>query len=159
MAAYTVILFIFSVQLTLCLCNENDLANGWGDHIAWHNLQDGLKKSKNQNKSLMFILHKSWCGACKALKPKFADSEEIGELSKEFIMVNSPDDQDSKYSPDGGYIPRILFLDSNGDVMLDFFNEEGNPNYKYYYPAISQVLTSMKNVLKAIKNKAQGEEL
>ncbi|GAB1599757.1 thioredoxin domain-containing protein 12-like [Argonauta hians] len=159
MATYTTILFIISMQLTLCLCNESNLSNGWGDHISWHKLEDGLAKAKTENKPLMFILHKPWCGACKALKPLFAKSKEIEDHSKNFIMVNSEDDQDSKYSPDGGYIPRILFIDPTGNLMLDVSNKEGNPNYKYYYPAVSQVITSMKDAMNFVEDKVHNEEL
>ena len=48
-----------------------------------------------------------------ALKPKFVTSEKIEKLSKKFVMVNTMDDdepEDDKYSPDGKYVPRILFL-------------------------------------------------
>ena len=41
--------------------------------------------------------------------------------------------QDDKYAPDGGYIPRVLFLDPKGEVHADVTNRNGNPKYKYFY--------------------------
>ncbi|CAG2062420.1 unnamed protein product [Timema podura] len=85
------------------------------------------------------------------LKPQFAASKEIDKLSKHFVMVNTQDDEEPKgsmFAPDGGYIPRILFLDPNGVVMDEYYNEEGNPDYKYFYSDSKSVVSSMKRVLR-----------
>lgn len=153
--------------LGLCLCNMktngNELARGFNDDINWVTFEDGKILSKEQNKPLMLLIHKSWCGACKALKPQFATSLEIEKLSLEFVMVNLMDNeepQDKEYSPDGGYIPRILFLDPSGEVQSDIKNENGNESYKYFYHSPAQIVESMQRALTEHKtDRKQQEEL
>ena len=65
-------------------------------------------------------------------------------------MVNTEDDEEpqgSEFSPDGGYIPRILFLDAQGSVLEDVINTGGSPQHKYFYPDPAAILTSMNAVL------------
>lgn len=82
--------------------------NGFGDDYKWHTIQDGIKLAKEENKPILIVVHKTWCGACKKLGPQFATHNGIKELSKNFVMVNSCDsnDCDARYSPDGAYVPR-----------------------------------------------------
>jgi len=124
-------------------------SNGWNDDIKWQTLDDAKAAAKENGKPIMLVIHKSWCGACKSLKPKFAADKEIEKLSDKFNMVNTIDDDEPKgdqYSPDGGYIPRILFMDTEGTVMTQHINKGGNDKYKYYYPATSGIVAAMKRV-------------
>lgn len=65
-------------------------------------------------------------------------------------MINLEDDEEpssQSFAPDGGYIPRILFLFKDGKPIYDIQNTEGNKKYKYYYSYSSQIVKSMKKAL------------
>jgi len=151
----TLTLGIVVIVLLVVVSGEDDdndsssLDNGLGKHINWQRLDDGLALAKKEGKPLMLLIHKSWCGACKSLKPKFKESQKIAKLSPKFVMVNTMDDDEPPgdvYKPDGGYVPRLFFFDPEGDLLGDVVNENGNPEYKYYYYDEVSIVTSMEKV-------------
>ncbi|XP_068675297.1 thioredoxin domain-containing protein 12-like [Montipora foliosa] len=156
-------LFLLVVFAFLCSAASGLLGRGFGEHIDWKTYPEGLKEAQASQKPVMLLIHKSWCGACKALKPKFAESKGIDELSKSFVMINVEDDeepQDPKFHIDGSYIPRIFILDSAGIVQKDIYNKNGNPSYKYYYGNTGGIVSSMKEALELmVDGKRIGDEL
>lgn len=124
-----------------------ELARGWGDSISWTSLSDGLDAARVSDKPVFLLIWKTWCGACKNLRPVFAASADIAALSTSFAMVNAVDDEEPKgteYAPDGGYIPRILFLSSNGTVLSDA--NTGAAQYKYYHSSAESIVSLMRRV-------------
>lgn len=92
--------------------------NGFGSKYVWAgSLDSGIQIATFHKKPVMVIIHKSWCSACKNLKPKFAESDEIQSLSKHFVMVNLIDEEEPKsntFAPDGTYIPRYFSFARTG---------------------------------------------
>ena len=154
--SYVVAIFIASHVLI----TESAESNGLGDHIDWQSWSRGLSVAKETQKPLMVVLHKSWCPACKSLKPKFQASKAIEKLSSQFVMINAKEGEepmgDSKLNIDGQYIPRVIFLDSEGNVLSDVINDDGNPQYKYYHMNSESIIKSMKKVLQMATNRKKG---
>ncbi|KAJ1363064.1 hypothetical protein KIN20_022829 [Parelaphostrongylus tenuis] len=132
--------------------SKKDLSNGFPKEIDWVHFNNAADVAADLKKPIFFLIHKTWCGACKRLKQEFASFPKISDfiaLSKKFVMVNVEDDdepEDEKYAPDGAYIPRILFLDTDGEP-LKTSNEVRYKNNKYFYPLIPQVIDGMERAL------------
>ncbi|KAI6210570.1 Thioredoxin domain-containing protein [Aphelenchoides besseyi] len=134
---------------------ENPLANGYGDDINWVKWEDAIETALDLKKPIFLLIHKNWCHACKTLKKSMQQSharKAFKKLSEYFVMVNTPDDEEpyeEEYRPDGKYIPRLLFLDMNGDHLVDIKNKKAEyKNYAYYYSTPADILNSMKDVLR-----------
>jgi protein-disulfide reductase (glutathione) len=123
-------------------------ANGYGDNIAWRGLDEGLKESAALGRPLMLVVHAAWCPRCKELKRRFFDPA-LAAASERFIMVNL--DQDAqpeglRYGPDGQYIPRVLFLDAQGQLDATLSNP-GRSKYKYFYSHRDDLVGVMQTAL------------
>jgi protein-disulfide reductase (glutathione) len=132
------------------------------DSLEWRKPRDLTEKFLGQNdKPIMLLIHKSWCGACSRLRAELNDgvsSHELHELSKRFVMVEAVDSEeplDDVYSPDGQYYPRVLFLEPQGQVRAEYTCDwDMNPAYKYFYKSAQQVTKSMKTVLESLRGAA-----
>mmetsp|Transcript_14495 Transcript_14495/g.20204 ORF Transcript_14495/g.20204 Transcript_14495/m.20204 type:complete len:166 (+) Transcript_14495:71-568(+) len=152
--------FIVSLAFAAIIAEESSLARGWGDKIQWRTLEAALAESKETNKPVMVIIHKTWCGACKRLKPLVAASEEIEKQSENFIMVNLEDNEEPKdpaYAPDGAYIPRIVYVDTTGKVRSEILNAE-REKQRYFYHDATAVLKGMKNALEVLSRPAPASD-
>lgn len=110
-------------------------SHGFGDAIAWRTLDEGLAEAKADGRPLMLVVHASWCGQCKALKPAFSDAR-LAALSERFVMVNADQDQTPAvlgYGPDGNYLPRVLFIDPTTGVADESLQNPSRSRYHYYY--------------------------
>ena len=156
-----IILSIFFVFPSTIITEGNILSNGFGDEIEWKPWLEALDIAKETEKPIMVLLHKTSCPACESFKPIFAKSKEILELSSKFVMVNAKFGQEPsnepKLSVDGKYVPRIIFLDSESNVLKEVVNKKGNPKYKYFHQTAQTVVEAMESVLESTSAKKTSE--
>ncbi len=131
-----------------CLASASE--HGWNDDgIAWiDDWEEAKAVAKRDGKPLMLVIHRTWCGACKSLRPKFDASKEIEALSGQLVMVNSADESkftETEFSPDGGYVPRILFFDPEGNHLEEIVQR--SDKYKYFHYDPSSIVTAMKEAV------------
>ena len=109
-------------------------AHDWNDGaVAWKSLDDGLALAKKEHKPVCLIFYTEWCPHCANFSKVFHDPKVV-ETSKRLVMVRLDQDQNKdlsqKYAPDGGYIPRTLFLTPDG-TLADV--HAPRDQYKYFY--------------------------
>ncbi|NXG67841.1 AGR3 protein, partial [Hemiprocne comata] len=105
------------------------------------------------NKPLMVIHHLEDCQYCQALKKAFAENEEIQEMAQDnFIMLNlMHETTDKNLSPDGQYVPRIMFVDPSLTVRADITGRYSNRLYTYEPQDIPFLIENMKKALRLIQ--------
>lgn len=155
------LLALLAVSSTFVAASSSslELARGWGEAYRWETLDAAKAAAAADGKGVMVVIWKSWCGACKALRPKFADDQNLQSAVRTtgWHIVNTSDDEEPTedlYKPDGGYIPRIIFLDSNGK-RLDVGS--GNPKYSAFFAEPKQIADALRKANALIESK--GSEL
>ena len=100
-----------------------ELAEAWnGAEINWRDLKSGIRESSQTSKPVIMVFHAPWCSACKKYREVFKNPDIVG-ASRDFVMILVDADADKvangAFAPDGTYVPRTIFLTSDGDIRTD----------------------------------------
>ena len=123
------------VAVTLAVLAQPAAAHDWNDAaIDWKSIDDGLALAKKEQKPVCLIVYTEWCPHCANYSKVFHDPKVV-EKTKQFVMVRMDQDKGKdktdKYAPDGGYIPRTMFLSPDGTIATDV--HAPRPSYQYFY--------------------------
>nr|XP_020637108.1 anterior gradient protein 2 homolog [Pogona vitticeps]XP_020637118.1 anterior gradient protein 2 homolog [Pogona vitticeps] len=129
------------------------LSRGWGDQLIWtQTYEEALFKARTNNKPIMVIHHLEDCPHSQALKKAFAEHKEIQKLAEKFVLLNLVYETTDKHlSPDGQYVPRILFVDPSLTVRADITGRYSNRLYAYEPSDIALLYSNMQKALKLLK--------
>lgn len=105
-----------------------EMADVWnGAQIAWRDIKTGIYEASSSGKTAIMVFHAPWCTACKRYREVFKDPGVVA-ASKKFVMILIDADADKMangaFSPDGTYVPRTLFLNSEGDVLTQYVGKD-----------------------------------
>lgn len=110
-----------------------DVAEAWnGGEIDWRDIRSGIREATVNKKTVIMVFHAPWCQSCKKYRSVFRDARIVTE-SKKFVMILIDADADKMsngaFSPDGTYVPRTIFLNSDGDVLDKYVSKD--PKYPH----------------------------
>ncbi len=158
---------LFILTLLLLALSASSAEEDWNDAgIEWvkeGGWQGALDRAGETGRPILLLVHRTWCGACKQLRPRFAESKEIERLAGDFVMVRTHEEggdfDGDLFKPDGGYFPRILFFDSAGNFLEQVTQREDK--YKYFHYEEASIVKAMGQASKlnaAGKPKETAEE-
>ena len=122
-------------------------AHDWNEEqIAWKTYDDGVALAKKEHKPICLIVYTEWCPHCANYSKVFHDAKVV-EAAKGFVMIRLDQDKNKelvgKYAPDGGYIPRTLFLATDGTLLADVHAPRDKFQYFYDEHDAASVLAGM----------------
>jgi protein-disulfide reductase (glutathione) len=97
-----------------------DHADEWnGAEINWRDARSGIYESSKTGRPVIMVFHATWCSVCKRFREVFKDPAIVA-ASRDFVMILVDADKEKEvngaFQPDGSYVPRTLFIDSEGNV-------------------------------------------
>jgi thiol:disulfide interchange protein len=95
-------------------------AGEWnGAEINWRDARSGIYEASKTGRPVIMVFHATWCSVCKRFREVFKDPAIVA-AARDFVMILVDADAEKEingaFSPDGTYVPRTLFIDSEGNV-------------------------------------------
>jgi len=108
---------------------------GWNDaQIDWLPYEEGLARARSEGRPVLLVMHADWCVHCRNYSHVFEDPR-IVERARELVMiridVDDEPDAASRYTLDGGYVPRTYFLGPDGTTRTDV--DARRARFRYFY--------------------------
>jgi protein-disulfide reductase (glutathione) len=118
LAVATFLLFAASISANARTPAHADEWNG--AEINWRDARSGIYESSKTGRPVIMVFHATWCSVCKRFRQVFKDPAIVA-ASRDFVMILVDADKEKEINgaflqPDGSYVPRTLFIDSNGNV-------------------------------------------
>jgi protein-disulfide reductase (glutathione) len=86
--------------------------------IEWLGYEDALREAASSRRPVCLYFSTTWCPHCRNFEKNVLRDPGVAQKSKAFVMVKLDDEKEDalarKYSPDGRYFPRVLFLSPDG---------------------------------------------
>lgn len=110
-----------------------DHADLWnGAEINWRDSRSGIYEASKTGRPVIMVFHATWCPVCKRFREVFKDPG-IVEASRDFVMILVDADAEKElngaFAEDGSYVPRTLFIDSDGNVSKKLVGSD--PQYPH----------------------------
>jgi thiol-disulfide isomerase/thioredoxin len=107
----------------------------WNDaQIDWQPYEQGMERAKAEGKPVCVVIYTDWCPHCKNYSHVFEDPRVV-ERARDFVMIRANGDKEAdvaqRYAPDGGYVPRTLFLAPDGTLQADV--HAPRPKFIHFY--------------------------
>ncbi len=103
-----------------------------GGGIEWVGYEDGLREAVTSHRPVCLYFYTTWCPHCRNFERVLQDPRVV-EKSRSFVMVKLDDQKEDslarKYSPDGRYFPRLLFLSPYGELDASLTNGSRRSRY------------------------------
>ena len=153
MRGFSPILLAVAALLTV---SRTAPAHDWNDAaIKWQTFDEGVALAQKEKKPICLVVFTEWCPHCKNYAAAVFHEAKVVEQAKQFVMIHVDKDQNAavsaKYQPDGGYIPRTMFLKPDGTLDPDI--KAPRDKYLYFYdekdPA--PLLAAMETAQKKLK--------